>query len=298
MKTRALLQALLVVVIWSASWVLIKIGLEDIPALTFAGLRYILASAILCLVAAADQPTRAAIRRFSRRDWLHVTVLGIIWYAVAQGAQFAALDLLPPVTLSLILTFTPAIVLVIAALALNERPTLLQIIGVLVFLVGAGVYFGLELPAAQTVGLLIGVLCLLSNAVSGVMARALNRDGRIPPLALTTVSMAIGSVFLLGAGLLVEPIPPLSPQSILIIAWLASVHTALTYVLWNRSLRHLTALESSLVGNLMLVFIAALAWIFLSESLDGRQLSGLVIATIGIVVVQVRLPLRRVFARA
>lgn len=41
--TRAVLQALLVTFLWSTSWVLIKIGLADIPALTFAGLRYVLA---------------------------------------------------------------------------------------------------------------------------------------------------------------------------------------------------------------------------------------------------------------
>ena len=39
----AVLQALFVTFLWSTSWVLIKIGLDDITALTFAGLRYFLA---------------------------------------------------------------------------------------------------------------------------------------------------------------------------------------------------------------------------------------------------------------
>jgi len=34
------LQALFVTFLWSSSWVLIKFGLEEIPPLTFAGLRY------------------------------------------------------------------------------------------------------------------------------------------------------------------------------------------------------------------------------------------------------------------
>ena len=37
------LQALFVTFLWSTSWVLIKIGLDQIPALPFAGLRYTLA---------------------------------------------------------------------------------------------------------------------------------------------------------------------------------------------------------------------------------------------------------------
>lgn len=44
----AILQALFVTFLWSTSWVLIKFGLVDIPALTFAGLRYGLAW--LCLL--------------------------------------------------------------------------------------------------------------------------------------------------------------------------------------------------------------------------------------------------------
>jgi drug/metabolite transporter (DMT)-like permease len=45
--TRAVAQALLVTFLWSTSWVLIKWGLADIPALVFAGLRYTLAFLIL-----------------------------------------------------------------------------------------------------------------------------------------------------------------------------------------------------------------------------------------------------------
>lgn len=44
----AVLQALLVTFLWSTSYVFIKVGLRDIPALTFAGLRYGLAA--VCLV--------------------------------------------------------------------------------------------------------------------------------------------------------------------------------------------------------------------------------------------------------
>ena len=38
----AILLALFVTFLWSTSWILIKIGLKEIPALTFAGLRYLL----------------------------------------------------------------------------------------------------------------------------------------------------------------------------------------------------------------------------------------------------------------
>jgi drug/metabolite transporter (DMT)-like permease len=50
----AVLQALLVTLLWSTSWVLVKFGLADIPALTFAGLRYTVA--FLCLLPFTSLP--------------------------------------------------------------------------------------------------------------------------------------------------------------------------------------------------------------------------------------------------
>ena len=46
-RLKAVLIALAVTTIWATSWIFIKIGLEDIPGLTFAGLRYSLATLFL-----------------------------------------------------------------------------------------------------------------------------------------------------------------------------------------------------------------------------------------------------------
>ena len=106
---RAAFQALFVTFLWSTSWVLIKIGLEDIPALTFAGLRYSLA--FLCLLPFALRPAHLKpLRRLSGRRWVRLVVLGLLFYAVTQGAQFVGLDYLPSVTVSLLLNFTTIVV--------------------------------------------------------------------------------------------------------------------------------------------------------------------------------------------
>jgi drug/metabolite transporter (DMT)-like permease len=73
----------------------------------------------------------------------------------------------------------------------------------------------------------------------------------------------------------------------MIIAWLAIVNTAVAFTLWNKSLQSLTAIESSIINNTMLPQIAILAWIFLDEPLNLRQILGLGLVTIGIIIVQV-----------
>lgn len=45
-----------------------------------------------------------------------------------------------------------------------------------------------------------------------------------------------------------------------------------------------------MLKNLMLIQIALLAWIFLGETLDARQLAGLLVALAGIAAVQIRTP--------
>jgi drug/metabolite transporter (DMT)-like permease len=63
---RAVVQALFVVFLWATSWVFIKIGLEEIPALTFAGLRYVLA--FLCLLPVVlFSRQRSSLSSISRR---------------------------------------------------------------------------------------------------------------------------------------------------------------------------------------------------------------------------------------
>jgi drug/metabolite transporter (DMT)-like permease len=100
--------------------------------------------------------------------------------------------------------------------------------------------------------------------------------------------MGIGSIILLGIGLVVEPIPRLTTQSWFIILWLAVVNTAGAFTLWNHTLRTLTATESSVINNTMLIQIALLAWIFLGEALAPLQIGALVLVALGALLVQLR----------
>jgi drug/metabolite transporter (DMT)-like permease len=293
----ALAQALLVTFLWSTSWVLIKIGLQDLvlPPLTFAGLRYVLAALILLPLAAPALLRLRSAGAVQPRVLASVAALGLILYAVTQGAQFAALVHLPAVAVALALSTTPVLVAIIG-LRGGEPPSRAQIGGALAVVVGAALYFGpLQLGPGAVIGLLIATVGVAANASSALLGRALARDvlpavGGV--LGLTALSMAVGSVVLLGAGVVIEGVPPLTGQAWLIIGWLAVVNTAFAFTLWNHTLRTLTAVESSVMNNMMLIQIAVLAWIFLGEGLDVRQIGGLAIALGGILLVQLRRPER------
>ncbi|HLC04886.1 MAG TPA: EamA family transporter [Anaerolineales bacterium] len=280
------LEALLVTFLWSTSWVLVKIGLKDIPALQFAGLRYSLG--FLCLLPLLLVPTRRErLRRLPLRTWGLLLMLGILYYTLTQGTQFVGLAYLPAITVNLILSFTSVLVGLMGIRLLGERPSGLQWAGVGVYVLGALAYFyPLHIPAAEIIGYAVVVVGLLANAGSSILGRSVNRRGDLSPIEVTVVSMGIGSIGLMIGGLAVEGLPMLSGRSWLIIAYLAVVNTALAFSMWNHSLRTLTALESSVINSTMMVQIPILAVIFLGESVSLRQGVGLVLAVAGTLAVQ------------
>jgi drug/metabolite transporter (DMT)-like permease len=286
--TRALLQALFVTFLWSTSWILIKIGLPSIPALPFAGLRYGLA--FLCLLPLALRSgTRAELRGLSRRDWGQLALLGLILYAITQGTQFLGLFYLPAITVSLLLSCSPIIVALLSAFWLQERPSGQQWGGMAFYLMGVLVYFfPTTLPAGEIMGLVIVGIGVCANALSSLYGRSINRDSNLSPRAVTLVSMGIGALILLITGVATQGIPQLTWQSWAIVLWLAVVNTAFAFTLWNHTLRTLTAIESSLINNTMLIQIALLAWIFLGDRPTGQQVLGLVVASVGILLVQLQ----------
>ena len=288
----AVATAAFVTFLWSTSWVLIKVGLAaDLPPLPFAGLRYAVAALCLLPFALATAERRNFLATLDRRSWRSLSALGLLYIAVAQGGQFAALALLPASAVSLLLSLTPVVVAFGSGALLGEKPTPLQAAGTFVAVSGAALYFfptGAALPSAA--GLAAGLVALLSNAGSALLGRRVNRDTHLPPLLVTFVSMSIGAAALLGAGVAAQGWPALGPRELAIVAWLAVVNTAFAFTLWNRSLRVLTAVESSVLNGLMLPQIALLAVLFLGESLSGRQVVALVLAAAGALAVQIRRP--------
>lgn len=283
----ALLQALFVTFLWSTSWVLIEIGLEEIPALVFAGLRYGLAFVILLPVALARPRPRAALRRLSPRALLPLAGLGVLLIAVTQGAQFVALSLLPTVTVSLFLSFTPVLVGLFGWWLLRERFATPQVLGVALFLAGAALYLRPEVLGSWA-GLAVALLGVAANGGAALLGRAVGRLRTLPPLVVTTVSMGVGSALLLALGLAVQGMPALSLRGWLIVVWLAGINTAFAFTLWNQTLRTLTAVESSVVNNTMLIQIAILAYLVLGETQGPVAIAGLVLAAAGTLLVQLR----------
>ena len=288
----SILLALLVTFLWSTSFVIIKLGLKEIPPLTFAGLRYTIA--FICLLPFLfTQKNLAVVKNLEKKDWRNLVLLGILFYAFTQGTQFIGLSLLPAVMVSLWLNFTPFVVTLMAIFLIKEIPTSLQVLGVILFIIGILTYFyPVSLSNDQSLGLIVMTIGVFANAASAVLGRSVNRKGNINPLVVTIISMGVGSVILLTSGILIQGFPPISFVNVLYLLWLAIINTALAFTIWNFTLKTLTAMESSIINGTMLIQIAVLAWIFLGEDISIKEMAGMLIASAGAVLVQLKLKKR------
>lgn len=287
-KIKAILQALLVTLLWSSSFVIIKIGLDEIPPLLFAGLRYSIAVLFLLPLLFKDRH-KAEIKKLNKRDWFSLVLLGLVFYTFTQGAQFLGLSLLPSVTVSLMLNFTPIVVAIMAIFTLKEIPSKLQWFGISLFVVGVLTYFfPVELEGALLSGIIVMTFGVFANAGAAVIGRAVNRSEKHSPIVITGISMSIGGIILLISGISMDGIPSISLINILLLLWMAGINTAFAFTLWNNTLRSLSAMESSIINGTMLIQIGLLAWIFLGESIDLKELIGMLIAAVGAVLVQLK----------
>jgi drug/metabolite transporter (DMT)-like permease len=284
----AVVQALFVTVLWSSSFVIVKFGLEEIPPLTFAGLRYSIASLILLVLIASQTKMRTSMKGRPKRWWGMLTFYGIVYITATQGTQFLGLYYLPAITFSLILNLTPIIVLIIAIPWLREQPSAVETGLILIGIFGVILYFyPLDFVGVSILGLFIGIISLLANSFASIIGRAINRARDTPPLVVTGIMMSIGSIFLILFGLITEPIVSLSLMSWVYVLWLAAINTALAFYLWNKAMRVLRAIDMTLINSTMMPQIVILSIIFLGEYPNYLDWIGLIILAVSVAAVQV-----------
>ncbi len=226
-RLAASVQAVVVVFVWATSWILVKRQLHDIPALSFAGLRYGLA--FVCLLALlVGRPVLRSRRRCRAAGCC------CLW-----PGRWCTSD--------------------------RSRS-----------------------PPARSGRSLSSLWGVVAFAAATMLGRSVNRDDGLPALTVTVVSMGIGSGVLLAVAVVHDGVPRLTLSSWLVVVWLAVINTAAAFTVWNHTMRRLSAMESSLINNTMLVHVAVLAWIFLGERPSTRGMLGLVLVAGGVVLVQLR----------
>lgn len=262
----SVLTAFFVTLLWSSSWVIIKFGFDSISPLSFAALRY--GTAFLVMVPFVFlKKNRRQFKLLNKVIFAKIAIYGIIFITFTQGFMFLSLYYVPAITVSFVLNLTTIMVLFLGVIFLKESPNKVQLIFIIFAIVGVFLFFyPFDFLGISIIGLLFVTLTLIANSLASILGRTINKDSKLSPFIITTISMGFGSLALLTSALLVEGVPSsFSTTIIMYILWLAVVNTAFAFTLWNFSLRHLKAVESTIINSTMLPQIVILALIFLDE---------------------------------
>jgi drug/metabolite transporter (DMT)-like permease len=282
-----LAEALLVTFLWSTSYILIKIGLEEINPFAFASYRYTIASAALIVFTLYRRKEK--LKDISLKRVIGFLALGFTGYFIAQGLQFLGLYYLSPVTVTFILNLTPIFVLAFSVSFLKEKPSLRQLWGIVLTLGGVLVFFYDSLQASvEVVGILVTLASAIGWAVYLILLRHYLRQNQENVIVLTVYSMSLGALMLLGTTALTGNIVAISPGGWTIIAWLSIVNTAVAFALWNHALKTLKVYEQSILQNTMLIQITLLSVTFLGEQLTLQKVVGMLMVFTGALIVQLK----------
>ncbi len=281
-------EAFLVVIIWATSWIIIKNNLSDIPPLFFAGARYFLASLFLLLWCFSTGKIKE-VKTIEKKTWPVVVILGIAMYATAQGGQYIALSYLPSNHVSLFMNFSPVFISLLGITVLGEKLTPMKGSGIVIYIAGISIYFlPLASASGKTAGYIAASVCFTSHIIASLTGRYLNKSRKASPMVITAVTMFIGGTLLFITGTVAEGFTMLTASGFISLMILVIINTCLTFPLWNKTLRYLSASESSMISSTMLIFIAILAWYFLSEVPTIKETAGIILSVTGVILVQKR----------
>ncbi len=184
------------------------------------------------------------------------------------------------------MNLNPLLIFIASLVWLKEYPSRRQGLGLLVALLGSGLFFSGGLKPGASLGLGIALVGLVAFSAFGVLGREVARERKVNTVLLTALPLAIGGLCLLLVAIPAEGLPHLTAKAWGLVLWLAVVNTALAYALYNHALKELTALEMNVLLNISPMITALWAWILLGERLSGIAWIGMIVTVVGVALVQ------------
>jgi len=287
MKSR--LVWLLLCLIWGSTWLFIKLGLDDLPPFTFAGIRFVIASAILFAIIKAR---RLSLPR-THADWILLAVTGVLSFSLNYGLLFWGEQYISSGLAALLQATIPAFGLVFAHFYLpGERMTPEKIFGIVMEVAGVGVVFSNQLSVAGPRALAGCAALVVGSACAAAANVLVKKDGaKLDPAILAGGQMVFGLIPLLVIGIPLEGNPlqfHWTRMAIISLFYLAIVGSVAAFLLYYWLVQHMDVTKTMLVALVTPVIAVTLGVVVLHEELNWRTFAGgaMIISGIGLIVLR------------
>lgn len=270
----------LISLIWGSTYLAIKVGLESFDPFFFAGLRYLIATAL----ALAWARLRGVEFTGSLSHWLPAFAVGVLFIGVCNGAIFWAETRLDSAYTALLITVNPVWAALLTPLYPGEeRLRLGGWLGVILGFVGTAIL--LAPWRAVTPELTAALVVVTSAFIWAATALGVRRiRQRYDPFALTVAQMASGAVVLLvvaafrGQAL----VGPVTLRAVTALAYLVVFGSLVAFTAYFYLLRHLDATRVASSTYINPVVAMVLGVVLLDEVITWYMGVGIVVVLAGV----------------
>ena len=270
-------------VLWSSTFLFIRVGLHQIPPFTFASLRLAVALAVLVPLAAA----RGRWLPPDRRDLLHIAVAGLLllsanYALVFWGAQFVQSGLV-----AILLSATPLIALILGWALGSERVTARKTLAVIAGIIGVALIVRSDIGTASRASLAgVAAIVAAASCVAGAYVWMKHRTPAARPGTVTVIQTAVGLVPLAMMAGALEQAPPVAAWSLATwcaLLYLAVVTSVAAFYLNYWLLARMDASKMLMMGVAEVPIAVLLGAVFLGERLSPDILVGGMFVLAGVI---------------
>jgi drug/metabolite transporter (DMT)-like permease len=272
---------LVLAAMWGASYLFIKLAVEDIPPAAMTELRVLLAGILLLAYLAWRMGAARAIAEL-RAAWLPCLVLGVVNAAVPMGLVAWGETHIDSSVAGIAQSTVPIFTFILAARFLPHEPVgAIRIAGVALGFLGVAALTGLDTSAGRWViaGTLAVVLSSLSYAAGGVYGQLQVRD--VPGPVLATGNMLAAALVLLPLAVVDPPREVPGSDALAGLLGLILIPTFAGQLLLFRVLRLHGSRKLSIVTYLMPAFAVVYGAVLLGEPITAAMLAGFALIGVG-----------------
>lgn len=270
-RTRPIIVFIILCGIWGSTWAFIKLGLRDLPPITFLCCRFIIALTLLSLIAYFR---RAQLPR-TRDEWSLLITTGLLGFTLNYGLVFWGESHISSGLTALLQATIPLFGLIIAHRYLpSESLTLMRLMGVVLGLIGVVVIFSDQMSGGDSlavlggVGIVVGALCV---AYSNILIKV--RGAKFDISVLAAGQMFFGLMPLLVFSFIKEGNPlriHWTMTAVVSLLYLALVGSVAAFMLYYWLVRNMDVTNTLLISLVTPIVAVLIGVVFLDEVLSWR----------------------------
>jgi len=254
----------LLCLIWGSTWLVIKVGYGGLGPLTVAGVRFLLAGAILAVM----MPLLGARWPSGRVEWLLVAWVGVVLFGADYGLIYWSEQFIDSSLTAILFAMLPLFTIAFAHVYIpGDRITPRKLAGTVLAFIGVAALFGdrLRIDAAQGGPMLAVIASTIFAAAAGVATK--RHGASLHPAALNSTAMLVGAAVLIIAAIARHEHPRLPPDAStwMAVAYLAVVGSVISFLGYFSLLKTWSVTSLSFISVFTPAIALLLGFVFLGE---------------------------------